>query len=142
MISRIKIIKNIIDFFINQRPSFIESKGITKLKNKTLNDYDFSLAIEPYLGKPRMILEKIFDPMLAGSIPIYYGPDLTDIPSNCYLRIDSHKTAKDIISIIKKLSSEEKNNYRQNIYNFLISEKAEKYRYEFYAKSITDHIKN
>ena len=141
LISRSKIIKTIIDFLINIRPSFIESKGTIKFKSETLNNYDFSLAIDPYLGKPSMILEKLFDPMLAGSIPIYYGPNLTDIPKNCYLRIDADTTAKEIISIINKLSPKEKNDYRKNIYDFLISEKAEKYRYSYYANTIKNFFK-
>ena len=141
LIARSKIIRSFIYFLINIRPSFIESKGTVRSKSNTLNNYDFTLAIDPYLGKPSIVLEKLFDPMLAGSIPIYCGPQLPDIPRNCYLRINSNTTSNEIINIISQLSLEDKNQYRKNIYNFLISEKAEKYRYSFYAKFLTNIFK-
>ena len=46
---------------------------IANSKSKTLSNYDFALAIEPTIGNFNSICEKIFDPMLSGTIPVYYG---------------------------------------------------------------------
>ena len=79
--------------------------------------------------------------MLSGSIPIYYGPELDFVPSNCYIRINKNSTENDIIELLKNLSFDEKERYRKNIYNFLISDKANKYRYSTFAKFIVNRIK-
>ena len=75
--------------------------------------------------------------MLTGTIPIYYGQkDLNYIPDNTYIRINKNVSAKDIIQIVEETSSEVKKKYRRNIYEFLSSELADRYRYEKYAKFI------
>ena len=50
---------------------------IAKNKFKTLEKYQFTLVFEPTIGKFNSICEKIFDPMISGSIPVYYGQNLS-----------------------------------------------------------------
>ena len=64
-----KLVKNIMTFYFKPLGNF----PIAKSKSKTLQKYDFALAIEPTISKFNSICEKIFDPMLSGTIPIYYG---------------------------------------------------------------------
>ena len=58
-----------------------------------MSKYKFSLAIEPYIGEPKMVLEKIIDPMLVGSIPIYYGNTIKENPEDTYIRINDKTNA-------------------------------------------------
>ena len=52
---------------------------------------------------------KIFDPMLSGTIPIYYGQKiLHKIPKNTYIRINKKDSVEEIINSLKILSEEEK----------------------------------
>ena len=60
---------------------------IAKSKFETLGKYEFALSIEPTRSKFNSICEKIFDPMLSGAIPIYYGQKLVQI-SNSELNCD------------------------------------------------------
>jgi len=100
------------------------------------------LAIEPYIGEPKMLLEKIFDPMLCGSIPVYYGPEGLDIPNNIYIRINEKVVADKLIKYLESFDESELVEYRTRIYNFLLSNKAERYRNEYWAKEILNIIKN
>ena len=83
------------------------SHGAVDSKIKTQNKFDYTLAIEPFLGYPVTILEKIFDPM-SGSIPIYFGPKKIPIPDNCYIRISDEISVEGIINLVNKTTYKEK----------------------------------
>ena len=68
---------------------------IASSKLKTLKKYDFALAVEPTISKFNSICEKIFDPMLSGTIPVYYGQKLfKNIPENTYIRINKNDSVE------------------------------------------------
>ena len=114
---------------------------IASSKSKTLQKYDFALAIEPTVGKFNSICEKIFDPMLSGTIPIYYGQKiLRKIPKNTFIRINKKDSADEIIETLQNLSDAEKFQYRENIFKFLNSKQADRYRSSSYAKLIVNAI--
>ena len=100
--------------------------------------------MEPSLGKPYAIFEKLFDPMLSGTIPIYLGPkNLKGIPSNCYISLNKKSTAKKLIKdSIFSLTNQEKEEYRKRIFKYLLSEKADKYRHSAFANFILDTLVN
>ena len=139
---KIKPLKLLLKKLINLNHFRVSSEGMVDSKIQTQNKFDFTLAIEPFIGYPLSILEKIFDPMLSGSIPIYFGPNQIPIPENCYLRIVKDTPFEKIIDLVNKTTLKEKNVMRQNIYNFLISKKADRYRYSTYAKFFIEKIKS
>ena len=142
IIKRIKVIKKLFEEFFSIFFKPLGNYPKAEYKYKTLRNYDFSLVFEPTKGKFNSICEKIFDPMLSGTIPIYYGQkDLNSIPKNTYIRIFENSTAKDILKIVKNFPNDLKKEYRKNIYNFLISESARKYRYKNFAKIVISSIK-
>ncbi len=142
LIYKIKPINYFLKKFLNLFYFKVSSEGQVDSKLKTQNKYDFTLAIEPFLGYPITILEKIFDPMLSGSIPFYYGPMEIPIPDSCYIRIFNDTSVERIIDLVENISPKEKKVFRENIYNFLISEKADQYRYKIYAKFFIEKIKS
>ena len=102
-----------------------------------MQNYDFTLAIEPTISKFNSICEKLFDPMISGSIPIYYGQCLSkNIPKNTYLKINNNTSADIILKKLKGITKKNRDKYRENIYKFLISKKADRYRYSSYANLI------
>ena len=140
IIVRFKWLRNIVKMFMKLSFKPLGRFPIANSKSKTLRKYDFSLAIEPTISKFNSVCEKIFDPMLSGTIPIYFGQKFSNIPENTYIRINKYSSAKDIINIIENLSEEKKKEYRENIYNFLISKEADRYRYSNFANKIVDAI--
>ena len=105
-----------------------------------MRKYKFALAIEPYIGEPKMVLEKIFDPMLVGSIPIYYGNKIKEIPEDTYIRINDKTNTDELISFLESINEEELNNYRKRIFEFLISNKPTKFRLSNFANQIINII--
>jgi hypothetical protein len=132
-----KLVKSIMSLYFKPLGNF----SIAASKFKTLQQYDFALAIEPTIGKFNSICEKIFDPMLSGAIPIYYGQKiLRNIPKNTYIRINKKNSVDEIVKTLQNLSDKEKSEYRKNIFNFLNSKKADIYRSSSYAKLIVNAI--
>ena len=140
IIIRFKWLRKLIKSFMKSTFKPLGEFPIADSKYKTLGNYDFSLAIEPTISKFNSICEKIFDPMLSGSIPIYFGQEINHIPENTYIRINKNSSAKDIIYIIENISEDKKNEYRKNIFNFLNSKEANRYRYSYFAKILVNAI--
>jgi len=132
-----KLVKNIMGLYFKPLGNF----PIAASKSKTLQKYDFALAIEPTISKFNSICEKIFDPMLSGTIPIYYGQKiLRNIPKNTYIRINKKDSIDNIIKTLQNISEEEKSQYRENIFKFLNSKQADQYRSSTYSKLILNAI--
>lgn len=140
IIKRFKWLRKIVKSLMNLSFKPLGEFPIADSKFKTLSEYDFCLAIEPTISKFNSLCEKIFDPMLSGAIPIYFGQKLNKIPENTYIRINKNSSAKDIINIIENLSEDKKIEYRKNIFNFLNSKEADEYRYSFYANILINNI--
>ena len=140
IILRFNWLKKLVKSFMKSSFKPLGEFPIADSKYKTLSNYEFSLAIEPTISKFNSICEKIFDPMLSGSIPIYFGQKFNHIPENTYIRINKKNTAKDIAYIIENLSEDKKKEYRKNIFNFLNSKEANRYRYSYYAKKLINAI--
>lgn len=77
-----------------------------------MKDHDFALVIE---NDSSRITEKIFDAVHAGCIPIYFGPDMTDmeLPTNLYVRIDPNRDLVEQFMSFSKLSKEQREDIRQ-----------------------------
>lgn len=141
IVNRIPFLKNSLKkYFFKKYPKII-NKGIIKNKLDTINNYNFTLAIEPYIGEPQMLLEKIFDPMLSGSIPVYFGPRDIDIPEDIFIRIDKEVDPKELIIYLDSFKERELVEYRKKIYNYLISNKSNRFRYSSYTSQIIELIK-
>ena len=74
--------------------------------------------------------------MISGSILVYYGQELVNIPSNTYLKINKSTSTKALVKNLLNLTVHEKDEYRKNIFNFLISINADQYRYDFMQKRL------
>ena len=65
--------------------------------------------------------EKIFDAMMAGSIPIYYGPpNIREyIPDDAYIAMQNFTNFSDLYSFCMSMTKAEKSKYRESIKSFL-----------------------
>ncbi len=142
IINRIPLIKNLLIKYYKKKYPTITNQGSIESKLDTINEYNFTLSIEPYIGEPKMLLEKIFDPMLSGSIPVYFGPKDIDVPENIFIRIDKNIKPDELIAFLDSFSEDKIRKYRKRIYDYLISDKSNRFRYSYYAEQIVDIFKN
>ena len=85
-----------------------------------------------------MLLEKIFDPLLCGSIPVYFGHKEIDLPSNIYIRIDENINTEKLMTYLNSFKEKELIEYRKRIYDYLLSDDANKYRFQYWAYKVVD----
>jgi hypothetical protein len=102
VINLLRSIKSLLRFIFafNYRitfPRLMNSKahsyhGVVKDKFQTYSKYRFSLVIE---NSPDYISEKLIDALVAGTIPIYVGPNLEKlgIPEGVALQVDANSDA-------------------------------------------------
>jgi hypothetical protein len=62
-------------------------RGSVDDKYKALEEYRFSLCFENEKNSPGYITEKLFDCLIAGTVPVYLGaPNIADyVPSECFI---------------------------------------------------------
>jgi len=117
--------------FLNRFKIFTERKSIYKFykgevlsKIDTMSNYKFSISFENAKDIDGYLTEKIFDSMISGAVPIYYGdPNIEKrIPRECYIKFEDFNGYADLYDYIKNISQEEYNNYLKAISRFLRSE--------------------
>ena len=93
-------------------------KGPIQNKFDTLRKYKFSIAYENARSINGYITgDKIFDPLEAGCIPIYWGaPNINDyVPKNCFINWEDFNNWNDLYKYMKNISDNEYINYLDNI---------------------------
>ncbi len=96
-------------------------------KLETIAKYKFALAFENAIG-PDYVTEKFFDPLIAGSIPIYLGaPNIDEFApgEQCYINVTDFESAKSLAEHIMYLSEDE------NAYETYLSWKSKPFKQRF-----------
>jgi hypothetical protein len=119
-------------------------RGEIEFKRDILTQYIFTYAIENACNYNGYILEKIIDPILSGSIPIYFGAkNIEDyIPNDVYIDLRKFNNLEDLNNFLVNLTSEEIDNYRAAASEFIHSSKFEHFTIQNFIKVITDRIYN
>ena len=109
-------------YIFNRRLLLRRYKGQITCKSEAMSQYEFGLCVEN-MRCNGYITEKIFDCLFAGAIPVYFGaPNIASfIPQNCFIELESFHDGASLIAALKSISSEKKQKYRKNIYDFLTS---------------------
>ena len=81
-------------------------KGMIDNKINTLTQYKFDFVYENAIGIPGYVTEKIFDSFLAGTIPVYLGPEISTltIPKNCFIDRRNFKNHDDLYYYLVNMS--------------------------------------
>lgn len=111
-------------------------------KFKTLSKYRFSICFENQRWTNWYITEKIWDCFFSWSIPIYLWADnITDyIPANCFIDMRKYFSYEELYIHMKSLSNDEIEWFKNNISNFLSSEKINEYHPEHWSDVIIKNI--
>jgi hypothetical protein len=93
---------------------FNTTGSIVKNKLEFIRDYQFNIACENSRS-PGYITEKLIDPLLVGSVPIYWGdPEIErDFNLNCMINVSEFKSLNDLVDHI--LTVAKNNSLRQSI---------------------------
>ncbi len=77
----------------------------SKSKTELIKKYKFTIAFENSIAKD-YVTEKFFQPLLAGSVPVYLGaPNVDDFApgKNCYINVNDFDSPKSLASYLKTL---------------------------------------
>ena len=118
-------------------------KGSVEDKYETLSKYTFGFAYEN-CELPGYITDKIFDCFFVGTIPIYLGaPDVTEyIPKNCFIHMRDFKNYKELRRLLKSLSKEQIQEYKEQGRRFLESEQYKPFTKERFAEIFVEACLN
>lgn len=113
-------------------------KGLVKVKTDVYNKYKFAFCYENAKDISGYVTEKIWDVLMSGTIPIYYGND--ELPNDIYIDIRKFKSYNELYHYIKNMSKNEYEEIIENIKDYFKSKEIKKYTGEYFAKTIVDHI--
>ena len=91
---------------LNNRSVTMDKGDFTK--KKIMSKHKFSIAFENAIAKD-YVTEKFFDPLIAGSVPIYLGaPNIEDFApgDHCYINVDSFSSVKALADYILELDND------------------------------------
>ena len=121
-------------------------RGFADDKPATMGDYTFALCFENAIW-PDYVTEKIFDCMLVGTIPIYWGaPDIeNDVPANCFIDMRKFSTKSgyaELRSFLHALTSEDIQKYKQAMRAYFDSPQFKKFTPEYFFDFVLGVITN
>jgi hypothetical protein len=116
-------------------------QGIVDSKTSTMRKYRFAIAYENVKDEYGYITEKIFDVLIAGCVPIYWGAkNITKyISADCFIDRREFKNNEELYAYIKNMTDNEYLNYLTNIENYLNSEKSQQFNADYFSKTIVSH---
>jgi len=108
-------------------------------KLETLTGYKFALCFENTIF-PGYITEKLFDCLLAGTIPIYLGaPDIdTYVPKDVFIDFRDFKNYSSLDDFLRNMPAEDAHKKIEAARNFLGSKQAQRFTEHAQADLLTD----
>lgn len=110
-------------------------------KLNTLSQYKFTLCFENAIF-PGYITEKLFDALLADSVPIYLGDPniLESVPSNTFIDAREFKDIDNLYLYLDTMSEETYEKYRKAGKEFLDSTAFEKFNHITFVKKVLNLV--
>jgi len=123
-------------------PKYPSYRGKVNSKLAVLSNYRFSICYENARDIPGYITEKIFDSMISGCIPVYWGANnITDhIPKDCFIDKRDFDCYEDLYGYLMAMSDAELDARIQSIEAFLSSDNAYPFSAECFAESIVNTV--
>ena len=121
---------------------FSSYKGSVADKGDIYKNSKFAYCYENTKNLENYITEKIFDAMMYGCVPIYWGAQniLDFIPKECFIDRRDFANQASLHQYLKNMSKEVYEGYQVAIYNFLRSDKVLPFKSETYAQRVVDEI--
>lgn len=145
--------KQVISFFTRNYPNDLDLygpdwsgyalwRGPAKSKWETLKNYRFSICYENAKNQRGYVTEKIFDSMIAGCVPVYWGADnITDfVPQECFIDRRKFATTRDLYQFLKYMNRKTYEGYIEAMRKYFDSEQAKLFSIEHFVQTILSDI--
>jgi hypothetical protein len=131
--------------YLNWMPDTVDY-NLEKLglgKRKRLGEYKFVIASENFRGSKGYISEKIFDAILGGSVPVYFGEKkIADfIPKNSFIDASEFHSLEHLVKKLERMSEEEWQQIRSAGKAFLNSNEFLEFTNKKFALKMCYHVK-
>jgi hypothetical protein len=136
VLGRIPFVKNWL------APNLKSYRGSVKDKHSTLQNYRFAICFENARDIPGYVTEKIFDCLMAGCVPVYWGaPDIHErIPKACFIDFRSYKSFDELLVALDGWTANEFEQFLTATEIFFKSPGAQAYRSDVFARALADQI--
>lgn len=126
-------------FGIRPFPSF---RGELSNKADVLRRARFSYCYENSRDLSNYITEKIFDSLVNGCVPVYWGADnvLDHIPAGCFIDRRKFSSTAEVHQFLLSITPDEYAGYQRNILDFLRSDSARTFTSEHFAKLVSERV--
>lgn len=123
-------------------PPFPSFRGELKDKSTVLRRARFSYCYENSRDLSNYITEKIFDSLVNGCVPIYWGADnvLEHIPEGCFIDRRKFSNTEQVHQHLLSISAADHAQYQHNIWRFLHTDGAHKFGSEHFVKQVVDRV--
>lgn len=123
-------------------PPFPSYRGAVSDKAEVLRKARFSYCYENSRDLSNYITEKIFDSLVNGCIPIYWGADnvLDYIPANCFIDRRTFRDTAAVQEYLETVTFEKYAAFQENIAKFLQSETAQQFSSAHFALRVVDQV--
>ena len=123
-------------------PPFPSYRGAVDDKASVLRNARFSYCYENSRDLSNYITEKIFDSLVNGCVPIYWGADniLDYIPANCFVDRRKFRNTAEVHQYLLSISAKDYSHYQDSISRFLQSEVASKFSSQTFAQTVVNQI--
>lgn len=121
---------------------FPSYRGSVIDKGDIYQNCKFAYCYENTKNLENYITEKIFDAMMYGCVPIYWGAQnvLDFIPKECFIDRRDFANQASLHQYLKNMTSEVYERYQVAIYDFLRSDKILPFKAETYANRVVEEI--
>jgi hypothetical protein len=123
-------------------PPFPSFRGELKNKADVLRRAQFSYCYENSRDLSNYITEKIFDSLVNGCVPVYWGADnvLDHIPVGCVIDRRNFSSTAEVHQHLLSITPDDYARYQRNIINFLRSDSAAAFSSRHFADLIADRV--
>ena len=117
-------------------------RGSTDDKLATLAGYRFAICYENARNFPGYITEKLFDCMLAGTVPVYWGaPNVSQwVPADCFIDRTLFASEEALYAHLKSMDAAAHGAYLDRIAAFFRSAAVYPFTIENFITSLTSHL--
>lgn len=120
-------------------PPFPSYRGEVRDKREVMRHSKYSYCYENTRGPDNYITEKIFDSLMSGCVPVYWGPENVreHIPAECFIDRGTFGDTVAVHDYLLSLSAERHAQYQRDIARFLKSDVAKKFAVDHFADVVS-----